>query len=167
MWKQFRHNLHAIISSVLLPVFLLPFAFSATEGYKFKNIFSNTDKITVNQTHRFRFTFSIEIDRLLRFCQKIELVFVIFINNGAMSSFRGSCFFVETNLIFQSTSNGVIPIMKIIGITFITQLISDVCRDNGFNAAASQLEIMCKIAVATISIPIVLSLMEMINKCIK
>ena len=55
-------------------------------------------------------------------------------------------------------------IMKIIGITFITQLISDVCRDNG---AASQLEIMCKIAVATISIPIVLSLMEMINKCIK
>lgn len=56
-------------------------------------------------------------------------------------------------------------IMKIIGITFITQLISDVCRDNGFNAAASQLEIMCKIAVATISIPIVLSLMEMINKC--
>lgn len=41
------------------------------------------------------------------------------------------------------------------------------CRDNGFNAAASQLEIMCKIAVATISIPIVLSLMEMINKCIK
>ena len=25
-------------------------------------------------------------------------------------------------------------IMKIIGITFITQLISDVCRDNGFNA---------------------------------
>ena len=57
--------------------------------------------------------------------------------------------------------------MKIIGITFITQLISDVCRDNGFNAAASQLEIMCKIAVATISIPIVLSLMEMINKCIK
>ena len=55
-------------------------------------------------------------------------------------------------------------IMKIIGITFITQLI---CRDNGFNAAASQLEIMCKIAVATISIPIVLSLMEMINKCIK
>ena len=58
-------------------------------------------------------------------------------------------------------------IMKIIGITFITQLISDVCRDNGFNAAASQLEIMCKIAVATISIPIVLSLMEMINKCIK
>ena len=49
----------------------------------------------------------------------------------------------------------------------ITQLISDVCRDNGFNAAASQLEIMCKIAVATISIPIVLSLMEMINKCIK
>ena len=57
-------------------------------------------------------------------------------------------------------------IMKIIGITFITQLISDVCRDNGFNAA-SQLEIMCKIAVATISIPIVLSLMEMINKCIK
>ena len=60
-----------------------------------------------------------------------------------------------------------IIIMKIIGITFITQLISDVCRDNGFNAAASQLEIMCKIAVATISIPIVLSLMEMINKCIK
>ena len=52
-------------------------------------------------------------------------------------------------------------------IKIITQLISDVCRDNGFNAAASQLEIMCKIAVATISIPIVLSLMEMINKCIK
>ena len=58
-------------------------------------------------------------------------------------------------------------IIFLIGITFITQLISDVCRDNGFNAAASQLEIMCKIAVATISIPIVLSLMEMINKCIK
>jgi stage III sporulation protein AD len=53
------------------------------------------------------------------------------------------------------------------GHLFHDALISDVCRDNGFNAAASQLEIMCKIAVATISIPIVLSLMEMINKCIK
>ncbi|MGN0328441.1 MAG: SpoIIIAC/SpoIIIAD family protein [Lachnospira sp.] len=57
-------------------------------------------------------------------------------------------------------------IFKVLGLTYITQFSSDICKDNGLSCVASQLEIMCRITIAALSIPIVIALMETINKCL-
>lgn len=57
-------------------------------------------------------------------------------------------------------------IFKVLGIAYITQFTSDLCRDNGFSSAASQLEIMSRISIAALSVPIILALFETVNKCI-
>lgn len=57
-------------------------------------------------------------------------------------------------------------LIKIIGITYVTQFASDICRDNGYSAIAGQIEVFCKITVAAISMPVVLALFETVTKCI-
>ncbi len=58
-------------------------------------------------------------------------------------------------------------IMKITGLSIATQLVSDICKDNGFNAVATQLELMCRISIAVISMPVIIALLEMVNGCLK
>lgn len=57
-------------------------------------------------------------------------------------------------------------LIKIIGITYVTQFASDICRDNGYSAVAGQIEVFCKITVAAISMPVVVALFETVTKCI-
>lgn len=57
-------------------------------------------------------------------------------------------------------------LLKIMGITYITQLSADICRDNGYQAAAGQIEIFSKLTIAVMSMPVVLSLFEMVTECI-
>lgn len=57
-------------------------------------------------------------------------------------------------------------LIKIIGITYVTQFASDICRDNGYSAIAGQIEVFCKITVAAISMPVVVALFETVTKCI-
>ena len=56
-------------------------------------------------------------------------------------------------------------LIKIIGITYITQFASDICRDNGYSVIAGQIEMFCRIAVAALSMPLVLVLFETVAKC--
>lgn len=56
-------------------------------------------------------------------------------------------------------------LIKIIGITYITQFASDICRDNGYSVVAGQIEMFCRIAVAALSMPLVLVLFETVAKC--
>lgn len=57
-------------------------------------------------------------------------------------------------------------LLKIMGITYITQLSADICRENGYQAVAGQIEIFSKLTIAVMSMPVVLSLFEMVTKCI-
>lgn len=57
-------------------------------------------------------------------------------------------------------------LLKIMGITYITQLSADICRDNGYQAVAGQIEIFSKLTIAIMSMPVVLSLFEMVTECI-
>lgn len=57
-------------------------------------------------------------------------------------------------------------LIKVIGVSYITQLAADICRDNGYSAIAGQLEIFCKITIAALSMPIVISLFEVVTKCV-
>lgn len=57
-------------------------------------------------------------------------------------------------------------LVKIIGITYVTQFASDICRDSGYSAIAGQIEIFCKITIAAISMPVVAALFETVAKCV-
>ena len=41
-------------------------------------------------------------------------------------------------------------LVKMIGISYMTQLAADICRDNGQSAVAGQLEVFCKITIAAL-----------------
>lgn len=53
--------------------------------------------------------------------------------------------------------------MKIIGITYIAEFASDICKDAGHAAIANQIQIFGKLSVLAVSMPIVLALLETIN----
>ena len=57
-------------------------------------------------------------------------------------------------------------LVKMIGISYMTQLAADICRDNGQTAVAGQLEVFCKIPIAALGMPVVLTLFEVVTKCI-
>ncbi|MBE6719885.1 MAG: hypothetical protein E7571_04395 [Ruminococcaceae bacterium] len=55
----------------------------------------------------------------------------------------------------SETSDAFIKLMlKALGITLITQFVSDVCRDNGENALASGTEFAAKLAVVAMLLPL-------------
>ena len=57
-------------------------------------------------------------------------------------------------------------LVKMIGISYMTQLAADICRDNGQSAVAGQPEVLCKITIAALGMPVVLTLFEVVTKCI-
>ena len=46
-------------------------------------------------------------------------------------------------------------LIKVLGITLITQVLSDMCRDSGASAAATKLEFAGKIIITAVSIPVI------------
>lgn len=55
-------------------------------------------------------------------------------------------------------------LLKIIGISYIAEFGSEICRDAGAGSIASKIELSGKIIIITLSIPIITSLLEMILK---
>lgn len=54
-------------------------------------------------------------------------------------------------------------LIKIIGITYITEIASSLCKDTGYSAIAEQIELVGKLTILAISMPILLALLETIN----
>lgn len=54
-------------------------------------------------------------------------------------------------------------LIKIIGITYITEFSSSLCKDSGYQAIAEQIELVGKLTILAISMPIMLALLETIN----
>lgn len=51
-------------------------------------------------------------------------------------------------------------LLKIIGITYVADFSSNICRDAGYSAIAGQIEIFGKISILAISSPIIIALLE-------
>lgn len=54
-------------------------------------------------------------------------------------------------------------IIKIIGISYISEFASDICKDCGYSAVSNQLLILGKLTVISISLPVVITLFETIS----
>lgn len=52
-------------------------------------------------------------------------------------------------------------LMKMIGVTYLSEFASSICRDAGYSAVAGQIELVGKLTILTIGMPIVLALFEL------
>ncbi len=54
-------------------------------------------------------------------------------------------------------------LMKMIGITYISEFSSGICKDAGYGSLGSQIEIFGKLSILAVSMPILLALLETIQ----
>ncbi|MBS6397526.1 MAG: stage III sporulation protein AD [Clostridiales bacterium] len=54
-------------------------------------------------------------------------------------------------------------LMKIVGITYIAEFASDLCKDAGYQTIAGQIQIFGKLSVLAVSIPILTALLDTIQ----
>jgi len=54
-------------------------------------------------------------------------------------------------------------LIKIIGITYISEFSSSICKDSGYQAVGNQIELVGKLTILAISMPVLLALLETIN----
>lgn len=54
-------------------------------------------------------------------------------------------------------------LVKIVGITYVTEFSSSLCKDSGYQAIAEQIELVGKLSILAISMPIMLALLDTIN----
>jgi stage III sporulation protein AD len=54
-------------------------------------------------------------------------------------------------------------LIKIIGITYVTEFSASLCKDSGYQAIGEQVELVGKLTILAISMPILLALLDTIN----
>ena len=55
-------------------------------------------------------------------------------------------------------------LVKMIGITYIGQFSADICKDAGYQATGSQIELFCRLSILVLSMPILLALLRTIEE---
>lgn len=58
----------------------------------------------------------------------------------------------------------IATVLKIIGIAYICEIGSEICKDAGQGAIASKIEMAGKVIIAAISVPIITSLLDLVIK---
>lgn len=61
---------------------------------------------------------------------------------------------IQINSVYLST------LVKMIGITYVAEFAAGICKDAGYGAMGSQIEIFAKLSVLAVSMPILLALIE-------
>lgn len=61
----------------------------------------------------------------------------------------------------------IVILIKIIGITYIAEFSSNICKDSGHTAVANQIELVGKLTILATGMPILLALLETINAFLK
>lgn len=57
-------------------------------------------------------------------------------------------------------------VIKIIGVAYICQFASDICKDAGESSIAGKIELGGKVVIITLSMPIIYGLLELVSKII-
>jgi stage III sporulation protein AD len=57
----------------------------------------------------------------------------------------------------------IVILIKIIGITYVAEFASNLCKDAGHAAISNQIELVGKLTILSISMPILMALLETIN----
>lgn len=65
------------------------------------------------------------------------------------------------------TGTYVTMMLKVLGISIVTQVVCDICRDNGESALASQTEIASKIMVLAMLLPLFRTVIQIVTGLVK
>ncbi len=60
----------------------------------------------------------------------------------------------------------IIIVIKVIGIAYVAQIGSEICRDAGENAIGSKIEIAGKVIITAMSMPVIYKLLEVVTEVI-
>ena len=55
-------------------------------------------------------------------------------------------------------------ILKMIGITYVAEFASNLCKDSGYHTIAGQIELFAKLSILAIGMPVMLAFMETIGE---
>lgn len=58
-------------------------------------------------------------------------------------------------------------LIKIVGITYVTEISSSLCKDAGYQSIADQIELVGKLSILAISMPILLAILDTINNFLR
>lgn len=58
-------------------------------------------------------------------------------------------------------------LMKIVGITYVTEISASLCKDSGYTSIGDQIELVGKLSILAISMPILLAILDTINNYLK
>lgn len=70
----------------------------------------------------------------------------------------------ELNNYFQLHKSYISTLMKMLGITYISEFASAICKDAGYHTIATQIETFSKVSLMVLSLPILLTLLETIQE---
>lgn len=75
-------------------------------------------------------------------------------------------FFGRVASLANVSSDVIVILIKALGICYITQFASDICKDEGESSIASKIELVGKLAILIISIPIFENILNLIIKIV-
>lgn len=65
---------------------------------------------------------------------------------------------------FPIDSSYLTVLVKIIGITYIGQFSSAICKDAGYQMVGTQIDLFCKLSVMVLSMPVLLAILDTISE---
>jgi len=69
--------------------------------------------------------------------------------------------FVRLEKLLSVDMEYITLLLKMMGVTYLSEFSSSLCRDAGYSAVAGQIELVGKLTILTIGMPIVLTLLEL------
>lgn len=85
-------------------------------------------------------------------------IFIFYFAVGRLSIITRT---IETIQSYLSIQNVYLQtLLKIAGITYVSEFSAAICKDTGYQAIASQIEVFGKLTILAVSMPILLSLLE-------
>lgn len=78
---------------------------------------------------------------------------------------------VEVILDFVRQLDSMLPVdgryigmlIKMIGITYVAEFASNICKDAGYGAIAGQIEVFAKISILMVSVPVLMAFLKMVG----
>lgn len=68
--------------------------------------------------------------------------------------------FVRLEKLLSVDMEYITLLLKMMGVTYLSEFSSSLCRDAGYSAVAGQIELVGKLTILTIGMPIILTLLE-------
>ena len=68
------------------------------------------------------------------------------------------------NSLVNINTDYVAILLKMIGITYVAEFATGICKDAGYHAIAGQIEVFGKVAILTVSTPVILALFQTVSE---